>query len=80
MNHWTKQIKIENAALKAALDEALSALRSLGDSRLDKERICPWGGEGSIAYTTCAEEVSRIGRAVADTIQQGLDERISRGY
>ena len=73
--HWTKQIKRDREAFEIALIKALAALEGLGEDRLNKERRCPWGGDGSIAYRTCAEEIARIGKAFADSIKSELAEK-----
>ena len=73
--HWTHQIKRDREAFELALIKALTALEGLGEDRLEKERRCPWGGDGSIAYRTCAEEISRIGKSFADAIKSELAEK-----
>ena len=74
MTHWTQDLKAENAALREALGVATMALRMIPQSRLDKERGCPEGGEGGLAYIRCAEEVDRLGLAALDQINATLAE------
>lgn len=58
MGHWTQEIKRENAALKQALLAVLHEDKMAVASRLTKERDCPAGGEYSLGYLTCANEVT----------------------
>jgi len=75
MSHWTKQLKTENAALRAALDIATAALRNIPQSRLNKEAAFPHeDGAQGLAYRTCAEEVDRLGLAALTLINDKLAE------
>ena len=75
MAHWTKKIKAENVALRAALDAALLALRMIPQSRLDKARRCPdQDACCDLAFITCAQEADTLGRAAITRINDTLAE------
>lgn len=62
--HWTQELKIENARLRAALSIAREALLTIPQSRMDKERDFPHADpELGQVYTTCAREVMDRNRA-----------------
>ena len=76
MEHWTKRVKAERDAYKKALDDAILALRLIPQSRMDKERRCPDSDPAAgLAYTTCAQEVDRLGQAVAEQINDSLAKK-----
>ena len=80
MAHWTKEIRTENKALRAALETALLALRTIPQSRLDKARRFPDQDQCcDLAYVTCAQEIDTMGRAAINSINDRLAEDCVRG-
>jgi len=74
-NHWTQDLKAENAALRAILADAILALGTIGQSRLDKERTFPHQDPNDgLVYTTCAREVTHLCDAARSQAMDRLAE------
>ena len=74
--HWTIELRRENAALREALNRALDALADIPQSRLDKARRCPDADAYcDLAYVTCAQETYDRGQATRTGVLDYLAEQ-----
>ena len=71
--HYATKLKKENARLQAALDEAISALRCVPQSRFDKYKN-EILDDSTLAYRKAVQEVDRLNLEAIDRIYAIVDE------